>query len=372
MAADNRSFRLPNICASSFRMIGLSAAFLAIIIQPATAQEKQKPETGLKLLNVTKIWDEGKHNAFTDLIRFRDAWYCTFREGDGHVGGDGTIRVLRSKDGKEWTSTANISEPGIDLRDPKFSIMPDGKLMIVAGGSVYKGGKTLLGRQPRVVISYEGSNWSAPQRVLGEGDWLWRVTWNKDVAWGISYIPQARTQPAAKAAADKGDKIEPGPADWKLKLVKSTNGFDWEVVKYLDVPGFANESTVRFLPDDTMVAFVRREAGNKFGWIGTSKPPYTDWTWTETKHRLGGPNFIVLEDGSMIAGSREHTEKGSRTALGRMTTTSYSPELLLPSSGDNSYPGFVFHEGKLWVSYYSSHEGKTSIYLAEIELPKSK
>jgi hypothetical protein len=70
----------------------------------------------------------------------------------------------------------------------------------------------------------------------------------------------------------------------------------------------------------------------------------------------------------MIAGSREHTDKGSRTALGRMTTTSYTPELLLPSGGDNSYPGLVLHDGKLWVSYYSSHEGKTSIYLAEIEL----
>jgi len=27
------------------------------------------------------------------------------------------------------------------------------------------------------------------------------------------------------------------------------------------------------------------------------------------------------------------------------------------------------HEGLLWVSYYSSHEGKTSIYLAKVRLP---
>ena len=42
----------------------------------------------------------------------------------------------------------------------------------------------------------------------------------------------------------------------------------------------------------------------------------------------------------------------------------------LPSKGDNSYPGFVWHGGKLWMSYYSSHEGKTSIYLAKIEVTK--
>jgi hypothetical protein len=27
------------------------------------------------------------------------------------------------------------------------------------------------------------------------------------------------------------------------------------------------------------------------------------------------------------------------------------------------------HDGLLWVSYYSSHEGKTNIYLAKVELP---
>jgi hypothetical protein len=43
--------------------------------------------------------------------------------------------------------------------------------------------------------------------------------------------------------------------------------------------------------------------------------------------------------------------------------------LVLPSGGDNSYPGMAWHDGTLWLSYYSSHEGKASIYLAEIALP---
>jgi hypothetical protein len=40
----------------------------------------------------------------------------------------------------------------------------------------------------------------------------------------------------------------------------------------------------------------------------------------------------------------------------------------LPSSGDSSYPGMVWHQGLLWISYYSSHEGKTAIYLARVKL----
>ena len=31
-----------------------------------------------------------------------------------------------------------------------------------------------------------------------------------------------------------------------------------------------------------------------------------------------------------------------------------------------SYPGMVWDDDLLWLSYYSSHEGKTSIYLAKI------
>jgi len=42
--------------------------------------------------------------------------------------------------------------------------------------------------------------------------------------------------------------------------------------------------------------------------------------------------------------------------------------LKLPSSGDNSYPGLVWFEGRLLVSYYSSHEGKAKIYLAEVAI----
>ena len=111
------------------------------------------------IVSVTRIWDGGAHNAFTDLIRWRDRWYCTFREGDAHVGGDGRIRVLVSADGETWTSAALVGETGIDLRDPKVSITPDNRLMIVAGGSVYEG-KRYLGRQPRVMFSTDGTTWT--------------------------------------------------------------------------------------------------------------------------------------------------------------------------------------------------------------------
>jgi hypothetical protein len=41
----------------------------------------------------------------------------------------------------------------------------------------------------------------------------------------------------------------------------------------------------------------------------------------------------------------------------------------LPSGGDNSYPGFVaITPTKAVMSWYSSHEGKSSIYMADLEV----
>lgn len=337
------------------------ALAIAVAMGPVTGAE---PEP----VSVTKIWDAGPHNAFTDLIRWRGKWYCTFREADAHVGGDGKLRVLTSADGKTWESAALIQEEGIDLRDPKLSITPDDRLMIAAGGSVYKG-KTLLGRQPRVTFSKDAKEWTAPQRVLTEGEWLWRVTWHEGKAYGVSYNADARKTKDAQDAAKGSEPVSADPADWKLKLVVSTDGVKYDLVTHLGVPGHPNETTVRFLPNGDMMAMVRREGGNTFGWIGTSKPPYKEWKWHETKHRFGGPNFIRVPDGGLWAISRNYPG-GAKTALARIAADAYEPVLTFPSGGDTSYAGMVWHDGLLWASYYSSHEGKTSIYIAKIRLPR--
>ena len=71
----------------------------------------------------------------------------------------------------------------------------------------------------------------------------------------------------------------------------------------------------------------------------------------------------------MIASGRDtRSAKAAKTFVGRMDLESVEPKLILPSGGDCSYPGMVWHKNLLWLSYYSSREGATDIYLAKVRL----
>ena len=303
---------------------------------------------GPSIVSVRKIWDRGAHNAFTDLVRFKGRWFCAFREADGHAGSVGRVRILESADATAWTSAAVLNEKDIDLRDPKLTVTPDKKLMLLMGGTPARaqiGGQ----RQPRVAFSQDGLIWTRPQPVLSEGDWLWRVTWFRSRAYGISYrIRSART--------------------WNIFLHESADGIHYTLVSPLSVPGKPNEGTVRFLPNGRALALVRREGGDATGWIGTSAPPYSLWQWRSAGVRIGGPNFIITPDGAMWAACRQYDNDAPATVMAKMSRTTLRPFLTLPSGGDCSYPGLVLYRGALWVSYYSSHEGKASIYLACVKL----
>ncbi len=306
----------------------------------------------MKLIEARKIWDKAPHNAFTDLVRFRDRWFCVFRESKTHRSSDGALRVITSADGEKWESAAYIASPNSDLRDAKITITPKGQLMLCGVEVLHDKSKHTY--QSLAWFSKDGRTWSDKQEIGDPDFWLWRVTWHKGKAYGIGY------------GCGK---------DRSIRLYSSNDGkkFDTLVDRLFDV-GSPNESSLVF-DGDTAYGLLRREGKPNTGLLGVSDPPYTKWEWKDTGTRFGGPHMLRLPDGRLVVAVRIYDGKGwlpAHTSLGWIDpqTGTLTEALKLPSGGDTSYAGLVLHDGLLWVSYYSSHEGKTSIYLAKVKIDK--
>ena len=333
-------FRNQNIVFAVFCTLAFSTAGLGKV----AAQESQK------------IWDSAPHSAFTDLIHWNGKLYCAFRIGNDHVprqaGDEGRIQLIVSSDrGKTWSDRVTLAEPDIDLRDPKLSVTPDGRLMILFAGSNYDG-STLKGRDCRVVFGKPDGTFSKQHVIEFDSeladrfDWLWRVSWAGDgTGYGVIYQPEKEK--------------------WGLHLVKTRDGVHYELVKTFDMPGKPNESTIRF-DGEKMWIVARNEARN--GHLGQSVPPYTEWNWVDVDRRLGGPDMERLPDGRWLMGTREYGDV-TQTVYGILPETGQFQKVgTLPSGRDTSYPGIVIDGDEVLISYYSGHEGKTSIYLARIPL----
>jgi hypothetical protein len=292
------------------------------------------------VVDVRKIWDAGAHNAFTDLIRFHGRWYCAFREAAKHVSPDGAIRIIASRDGKQWEPSALLKSDN-DLRDPKLCLTPAGRMMLTAAAAAPDGHQTYAW------FSDNGRDYSNPEPVGERGLWLWRVVWRQDRAYGIGY--------------STGD-------DRFVRLYRSSDGVRFEPhVDRLFDRDYPNESAIVFDSQDTAHCLLRRDRGSASAMLGRARPPYREWDWRDLGVRVGGPQML-LHSGRLLAATRLHNPV--RTALSWIDpgSASFTEFLRLPSAGDTSYPGLVAHDELLWVSYYSSHEGKTAIYLAKVRI----
>ena len=318
----------------------------------------------IKIVGVQKIWDAAPHNAFTDLERFNGSWYCAFREGHGHAGGGdyGKIRVIASNNGKAWKSVALLQTKRVDLRDAKLSITPTGELLL--NSCEYRVDDDSADIRNNTSITYRsknGTDWSVGTQIADKGYWLWQTTWRGDTGYALGY--------------------QWGNRD-ATRFYRTTNGNQYTLhVDHLRPPGDrSNEHAMFFDAEGHAHMLLRRDnAQSKTGGyalLGQAEPPYTDWEWRRLNITLGGPSMIQLPDGRVLACVRRYADENHRnwgsqwTELGwiNIQTAKYSPAAKLPSGGDSSYAGLLWHNGLLWISYYSSHSGKTSIYLAKAKI----
>lgn len=330
---------------TTLKQIGCVCALAAFWLETKAAP------AGAEIQEVRRIWDRAPHNAFTDLIRFRKQWFCVFREGKAHVAPDGALRVIRSKDGKDWESAVLLTHPKGDLRDAKITVTADHRLMLT--GAVALEQPAEFKHQSLAWFSDDGTKWNEPVVIGDPNMWLWRTTWHKGTAYSIGYDTS-------------GEKF--------IRLYTSDNGRKFEtLVPTLFDEGYPNETSIVFQADDTALCLLRRDGEPGSGKLGVARPPYTKWDWKDLGAKIGGPHMIRLPDGRLVSAVRLYNG-AVRTSLAWIDADAgqLTEFLKLPSGGDCSYAGLVWHDGLLWMSYYSSHEGKTGIYLAKVRLSRKE
>jgi hypothetical protein len=309
-----------------------------------------------------KVWADGRHNAFTDLVKWQGRYFLTFRNGTSHGSMDGRILIISSEDLEDWELGAEISTPGDD-RDPKFLITPERLFLLFPSrtNATPRQGGTL------VSFSTDGRNWSRPQQAFIDNFTFWRPVKGpgrpasdgrpKEFG-GLYYLA---------AYYYTGPVLE----ERRVELLQSEDALSWKSVSTIHRNG-SSETALLFFPDGGLWATVRRK--EKSAALAKSKPPYEDWKVSDLNVPLQGPAIIQMGDKIYAAGRKFLKEAGP---LGRAQTALYILEneelkeiLILPSGGDTSYPGFLpMGKNRLLMSYYSSHEGPASIYLAEVKVP---
>lgn len=299
-------------------------------------------------MQVKCIWQQAPHNAFTDLVFFRRAFWCVFREGSAHVSPDGSFRILRSEDSENWQSVAKFSNPSADLRDAKFVILPDGRLML--SGTAARHQTDPYKYQGYIWLSEDGVHWTQPQEIGERNIWLWRLIQHNSTYYGLGY----------HTAQPRFVRFYHGDSPHNLAPVSN----------HIYQGSYANESALMIEADGTALCLLRRDPDN--GLFGTAQPPYTDWQWQDTGCRIGGPQWVRLADGRLLACVRLYDGE-IRTSLVIVDRKDgkISEIKTLPSSGDCSYAGMELLGSQLYISYYSSHEGKSAIYFASIDTGKT-
>lgn len=299
------------------------------------------------VVSIDKVFTDGRHNAFTDLVEWRGACYLAFRNATGHGSFDGDLVILKSADRKKWAPAVRIATPGDD-RDPSF--LATDRRLFVYFPTRFKTERTEL--HAYVSFTDDGARWSPPAECYDRSYVVW-----KPKAFGGRFYAGAHVIPTT------------GNRTRQSELVESVDGLTWRRVAVIHAVKTESETAIHFFPSGRAMALVRNQAMPRHGWACFADPPYQKWSAEQVPMRFEGHNIWALGD-QLLVGSRYFERSESRTALLLYHNGTFNRYAVLPSGGDTSYVGMVpLDADRILVSYYSSHEGPSSIYVAVLKRP---
>lgn len=343
-------------------------AIFSLILGAVAQSADAKDPPSVEVANVRRVFDNGEHNAFTDLVRFRERYYLTFRScPDGHmVHPTSSILVLASDDLKSWEKVHQFRVRHRDTRDPHFLVFRD--RLFVYTGTWYSGETTLPRDQYDLnkhlgyaAWSDDGTRWHSPVMLEGTfGHYIWRAA----AFDGKAYLCGRRKHEFDVRPRGEGSDVESA-------MLESDDGLVWKT-RALFQTKHGDETAFQFIEGGSILAIGRR--GSDRAQILRSDPPYTRWDRRDLDRYIGGPLLTRWGD-RWVVGGRRSTDRGPKTSMCWLVGDELHEFAELPSGGDNSYPGFLaLGPTSAVMSWYSSHEKDesgnsiTAIYMADLRM----
>lgn len=315
-------------------LIGLLILFLLL-----TSAAIKEPSTNL-------IWKGDSHAAFTSLVYYNNYLYCAFRNANQHAdtnGKDnGCICIIRSKDGDIWESFLRFDNQEYDLRDPQLSVTPSGKLMLLTEKVQYNEGHAKT-RSTAVTFIKEDGSFTPISSIhfdtYDNWNWIWNIEWIDGVAYGFCYIPF-------------------------FGLVRSEDGINYELVEKIHLDGNPSEASVGKLDKNHLLAVVRRDSLAALGIYNLTEK---QWQWKDCEEIIACPKILKVRRDILVVG--RSYKFGLQTTLYKYKKSKYSldPLVRIPGGKDCSYPGFVYKNRYLFISYHKGNARTSDIYLSKIK-----
>lgn len=294
--------------------------------------------------SVRTLIADGRHNAFTSLARWHDQFWLSFRSGLAHNSADADCVVMHSLDGDTWKEAMRI-DVAPDDRGGHFLATPR-RLILYLGAMA---GPKL---QSYVLYTDDGKDWTKPEPVL-EPQWIF---W-KPLEHDGRFYANAHLKAEGKDAGAKRES----------RLITSTDGLKWTTVSTVRKGSMESETTFFFGPSEHLYAFLRQKYSVP-GFIMESDPPYERWGQRPAGVHFSGHCVRTFRGVDYLFSRTYKPKKEMGTSIYTFADGKLTPYCELPSGGDCSYAEAVEVGDEMLVSYYSSHETSTNIYLARVPL----
>lgn len=283
------------------------------------------------------------HLAFTDITKFQNKWYIVSRFSEDHGPREfGHIIIFKGDNLLKWELDEIFMQNEYDLRDPKIFVTDNSLHLHFHSTIINPYG--LIRNDYISRYNNKSVEWETAKKInkhTSEKSWFWRIGYENLNYFTVSYMTN-----------------EP------LRYFTSKDGLNFDFVREFKIREGLAEPTIRFVGKDIFM-LIRDTKGKAL--LGRSDDIMEDWKFKELPLiNFGGPNLIAYENFLIISGRDDHKTK-------LFSYNTYSEEFkelfVLPSYGENGYPGMFIDQDRLYMSYYAGpHKGDFLINIAEIDL----